>query len=139
MRLSRGGAAQVGASAANIVPDQDAGGDQRNVDDCDEGQGSPGLEGGRHAAGDGPRTDDAVEDGAAAPGGGFDAQFGSGGGVGSGPGGAGVPVGERSPGRFGGLKLRGIEPGGLEELVPIEWRQRVGPAFPPGAGRLQSG
>ena len=123
-----GSAAQVGASAANIEPDQDAGGDERNIDDCDEGQGR--RAGGRgHAAGDGPWTDDAVEDGAAAPGGGFDAQVGSGGGVGAGPGGASVPVGERSPGRFGGLKLRGIEPGSQEELVPIEWRGGWGRFF----------
>ena len=46
-----------------------------------------------------------------------------------GPGGASVPVGERSPGRFGGLKLRGIEPGGQEELVPIEWRGGWGRLF----------
>ena len=46
-----GGAAQVGASAANIVPDQDAGGEERNIDDYDEGQGR--RAGGRgHAPGD---------------------------------------------------------------------------------------
>ena len=74
-----GGAAQVGASAANIEPDQDAGGEERNIDDCDEGQGR--RAGGRgHAAGDGPWTDDAVEHGPAPPGGGFDAQLGAGGG-----------------------------------------------------------
>ena len=77
----------------------------------------------------GPWTDDAVEHGPAAPGGGFDAQFGSRGRVGPRPGGACVPVGERSPGRLGGLKLAGIEPGGQEELVPIEWRGGWGRLF----------
>ncbi len=83
--------------------------------------------GGRsHPAGDRPWTDDAVEHGAAPPGGGFDPQFGSRGRVGARPGGARVPTGERSPRRVGALKLRGIEPGRREELVPIEWRGRWG-------------
>src|SRR4030095_1596795 len=98
-----------------------SGGGEPNKDDGEEGQrGRAG--GGGHAAGDGPWTDDAVEDGPAAPGCGFDAEFRAGGGVGPRPGGASVPVGEWGPGRVGGLKLRGIEPGGQEELVPIEWR-----------------
>src|ERR1019366_8433258 len=76
-----------------------------------------------HAAGNRPRANDAEEDGAPAPGGGFDAQFGPGGWVATSPGGANVPVRQRGPGGFGGLKVRHIEPGGLKELVPIEGRR----------------
>src|ERR1022692_5044822 len=114
-----GGPLPVGLSGAEIVPAQTAGGNHDDEENHQDGDGVGGTVAGvRHTIGNRPRTDDAEEDGASAPGGGLDAQLGSGGRVAASPGGASVPVGQRSPGGFGGLKGREGKAGGLKELVP---------------------
>jgi len=114
----------VGLAGAEVMPTQHAGGNQGDADDHQDGNGVGGtISRLCHAAGDCPGADDAERDGASAPGGGLDAEFRAGGGVGAGPGGAGVPVGQRGPGRLGGLEGVHFEAGGLKELVPVERRR----------------